>query len=137
MRSLAKLILWLAGYLRRLGTCGNAGLIAGVITGGALALLDFLEGGALTLTAAEALRVWLMLALFAWLLLLFVFVALARWSFGSVAVPALVNALLVGGLTMWICRALDIYHLGLLVGILIGLLIGYLLCGLYRRAAKR
>lgn len=137
MRAVARVILWIGGYLRRLGTCGNAGIIVGLIAGGALALLDFEENGALTLTAPEALRSWLLLALFAWLVLLFLFVALARWSFRSVAVPTLANSLLVSGLTVWICRARDVYHLGLLVGIVVGVLVGVLLCRLYNMATKR
>jgi hypothetical protein len=102
---LANLINPIARLLRRLGACGNAGLIVGMLTGGLLAILHFLDGP-LAPSPAETIRLWLVTALFGWLVLIGIFVALARWAFSSVALPALVNAALVTGLTVLICRAL-------------------------------
>lgn len=125
----------LARALGPLGVCGNAGLLVGMVTGGLLFLLDFLEGP-LALTLVEALQFWAATAAFCWLMLIALFVALARWTFASVALPALVNSVLVSGLTIFACRVFSLYAWAWWVGILVGVLVGFLLCGLYRAASK-
>jgi hypothetical protein len=127
---------WLTEWLRRLGTCGNAGVIVGAVVGGLLTLLDFLDGP-LSPTAAELLRLWLLLSIFGWLVLLFVLAGLVRLALGGVALPALINALLVTGLTIWICRILGAWGWAFLIGIAVGILVGALLCGLYRTMLER
>jgi hypothetical protein len=129
------MISWVKRFLRRVGVCGNAGAIVGILAGGALALLDFLEAP-LVLADPDALRVWAILALFGWLVLLFVFRAFVRWPLASVALPALVNAILVAGLTVYLARALDLYPLAWLLGWLLGILVGFLLCRLSRLFRK-
>jgi hypothetical protein len=124
---LAKLINAIARLLKRLGTCGNAGLIVGMLTGGLLALLDFLDGP-LAPTLTQIIRLWLVTALFGWLVLLAIFVGLVRWRFSAVALPSLVNAVLVAGLTLLICQALGAFAYAWWIGILVGLLVGRLLC---------
>ena len=135
MRSIARLVAWLAPYLRRIGVCGNAGVIVGLLTGGALALLDFLANP-LVLSGPEALRAWAILALFGWLVLLFVFRALVRWPLGTIVVPTLVNAVLVSGITLYLSRALELFPWAWLLGFLVGMALGLLLCRLYRYSAK-
>ncbi len=135
MRWFTNLVAAIARRLRPLGVCANAGLIVGILTGGALSLIDFLEGP-LALSLAEALRFWAITALFGWLTLLFIFVALVRWTLSSVALPALLNAVLVSGLTVFLCRALALYGWAWLVGILVGIAIGLLLCRLSRLLAR-
>ena len=136
MGAIAKLVKWLAGHLRRLGVCGNAGITVGLTAGGALVLLDFAEGGALVLSDAEALRVWAILALFCWLVLLFLFKVFLRWPLASVAVPTFINAVLVTAITVYVSRALDLYPWAWLIGLLAGMLVGFLLCTLYKRLAR-
>jgi hypothetical protein len=135
MRTFARFFVWLGPWVARLGVCAIAGIIVGMLTGGAVALVDWLHGP-LALTNAELLRFWALTALFGWLVLLFVLVVLSRWSFASVALPALVNSVLVSGLTLILCRATGLYAWGFWIGILAGLLVGLILCGLYRLIAK-
>ena len=127
---------WLTEWLRRLGTCGNSGVIVGAVVGGLLSLLDFLDGP-LAPTTAEFLWLWLLLSLFGWLVLLFVLAGLVRLALGGVALPALFNSVLVTALTIWLCRALSAWGWALLIGILAGILVGVLLCGLYRNLLER
>jgi hypothetical protein len=124
---LSKLFTPLARLLKRFGACGVSGLIVGMLTGGLLAILDLIEGP-LAPSVPEVLRLWLVCAVSGWLLLLALFVLLARWTLASVAGPALVNAGLASGLTILVCRALDAWGLGWWIGLLVGLLVGRLLC---------
>lgn len=126
---------WLTALLARLGVCGNAGVAVGVMSGFVLSLLDVTEES-VALTSVEALQIWLILALFCWLALLGMFTIFVRWTAGSVAVPALVNSLLVTGLTVLITWRTGLYGLAWLIGILVGILIGFLLCQLYRRVRR-
>jgi hypothetical protein len=135
MRLIARLVAWLSQYLRRIGVCGNAGVIVGLLAGGAIALLDFLENP-LVLANPAALRVWVILALFGWLVLLIVFRAFVRWPLATIVVPTLVNAVLVSGLTLYVSRALGLFPWAWLLGFVIGLLLGLLLCRLYRYSVK-
>lgn len=126
----------LINWLRRLGTCGNAGIIVGAIVGGLLSLLDLLHGP-LNVAGADFWRLWIALSLFGWLALLFILAGLVRLTLSSVALPALVNSALVTFLTLWICRAIPAWGWAVPIGILIGMLIGVLLCGLYRNLLER
>lgn len=135
MRALARFLTWLSRWTARLGVCAIAGMIVGMLTGGAIAIVDWLDGP-LAPTNAELLRFWVLTALFGWLVLIFALVTLARWSFASVALPALVNAVLTSGLTLLLCRWTGLYAWGFWLGILAGLIVGYILCGLYRLTAK-
>jgi hypothetical protein len=126
---------WLRRLLARIGPCGNAGLAVGVVTGYVLTLFDLIDGP-LQLTSVEALETWLALAIFGWVMLLFLFTAIARWSLRSVIAPALVNAGLVTGLTVIVCWIASLFAIAWLIGLLVGLLVGFLLCSLYRRVAR-
>lgn len=125
----------LVPLFRRLGTCGTAGVLVGVMTGGILMILDLIEAP-LSPTDSEALQIWAVMALAGWLGLIAILVVLARRTAASVAVPALVNAVLVTGLTIYLSRAAKLFPIAWLIGILVGMLVGALLCTLYRRAAR-
>lgn len=126
---------WLGRFLAGIGVCGISGVIVGLVTGFALTLLD-LADGPLQLSNVDVLVMWLTLAVFGWLMLIFVFAAFVRWSVGSVAMPALVNSALVTGLTVLICWLAGLFAVAWLVGLLVGLAIGYLLCSLYRQVTR-
>lgn len=135
MSVLASLVRRVAPLLQPLGVCGNASLIVGILVGGAIALIDFVEGP-LAPSASQLWRIWAIGALFGWFVLVMLFVALLRWSLSTVVTPALVNAFLVSGLTVSLCRALDAYAWGLWIGIVSGVVIGLLLCRLYGFAVR-
>jgi len=126
---------WLTAFLARLGVCGNAGVAVGIVTGLVLTLLDLIEGP-LGRDDSELVVLWLIPAVFGWLLILFLCTVFARWTAASVTVPALVNSVLVTGLTVLVCRVADLFSLAWLVGLLVGILVGYLLCSLYKRVTK-
>lgn len=126
---------WLTAFLARLGVCGNAGVAVGIVTGLVLTLLDLIDGP-LDTDDSELVVIWLMLAFFGWLLILFLFTVFVRWSAASVAVPALVNSVLVTGLTVLASRVANLFDLAWLVGLLVGILVGYLLCSLYKQVTK-
>jgi hypothetical protein len=136
MKLIATLLAWFSTFLRRIGVCGNAGVIVGLLTGGALWFLDFLHEP-LVLSDPDALRMWGILALFGWVALLFVFLALVRWPFSSIVIPTLVNAVLVSGITLYGSRALGLFAIAWLLGLLIGALLGFLLCRLYKYSTRR
>jgi len=128
-------IAWLTALLHRLGVCGNAGVAVGTMTGTIITILDVFEGP-LALSDAETVQLWLSMAVFGWLALLFIFTALVRWTARSVAVPALVNSALVTALTVLVVRVTGLFPLAWLIGILAGILVGFLLCSLYKRVAR-
>jgi hypothetical protein len=133
---LAKLVaifLLLKPLMRRIGVCGIAGVIAGSFAGLMLTLLDLVHEHALALTPIERLQVALLLTLAAWVVVLFAFVGLARYRFATVAVPTLLNALLVCLLTVHLAHVLALYALAWLIGLVVGLLVGMLLCAFYKR----
>lgn len=133
LQAIGRFFGFFAQYTQRLGVCGNAGLIVGAIAGGVLTLLDWVEEGNLVLSNEQALYVFLLLVLFTWLVLIFIFVAFVRARISDVVFPGFFNALFVCLLTVYLCTAFDLYHLGWLVGILVGIVIGYTLCTLYKR----
>jgi hypothetical protein len=137
MATLARPFRALAQLLRRAGTCANAGLIVGAVVGAILTLLDWVHEGKLELSGGEILAIVAMLAAFAWLVLLFVFVGALRLPFVAVALPALVNALLAVVVTVLIAYVLDAFGLTWLIGPLVGLLVGMLLCYLARAWRSR
>jgi hypothetical protein len=127
------MVAWLARWLGRLGECGVAGVIGGAVVGMLLTLLYWMHGGALTLTTTELWYVALVLAAFGWIVLIFVLVALVRSTFTSVAIPSLVNTLLVAVLTTFVSHRAGALEWAWLIGMLVGALVGYLLCTLYRQ----
>lgn len=132
---MGRLTAWLTAYLDRLGVCGNAGIAVGTITGLMMSVLDLIHGP-LSLSDAETFQIWLSLAIFGWLALIFIFTVFVRWTASSVALPALVNSGLVTAVTVLVTRATGLFPLAWLIGMLAGILVGFLLCTLYKRVAK-
>jgi hypothetical protein len=126
---------WLRRLLASIGVCGNAGVAVGLVTGFVLTLVDLIEGP-IEFTTGEALATWLGLTVFGWVMLLFLFTAIVRWEARTVVAPALINSLLVTGLTLLICWIGGLFAIAWLVGLLMGVLIGFLLCTLYRRLMR-
>lgn len=108
-------------------------MIVGAVIGMILTILYWMQAGVLSLTTAELWYVALILALFGWIVLMFVLVALVRSTFRSVMIPALVNALLVAVLTTFVSYRAGAMEWAWLIGILIGAVVGYVLCTLYRQ----
>jgi len=127
MKLLVKFFTSLNIFTKRLGLCGNVGLIAGAIAGTFLMFLDMRQGG-LIMNTTEAVQVALMLTLFTWMFIQFVLVILARLTFRSVAIPSFVNCLLTCFAVVFIVRALGLYVIAWFIGIVVGIIIGMLLC---------
>lgn len=120
---------------RKLGVCGNAGIAVGAVTGLILSVLGVVEEP-LEPSLTETIQIWLILALFGWLALLFIFTIFMRWTISSVAIPALANSTLVTALTIVVTRVTGLFSFAWLIGILMGALVGLLLCILYRRGTR-
>ena len=131
-RPISRTFHWFGRYTRGLGTCGGAGLIVGLITGATLMLLHFVEGGSLELGGADLFWTALILGVFGWIVVVFIFAVLQRYEMSSVALPILVNALIVSFLTTYLISALEAWEFGWLLGLLVGVLVGRLLCALSR-----
>jgi hypothetical protein len=129
MKLLVKFFTSLNIWTKRLGLCGNVGLIAGAIAGTTLMLL-YLKLGTLSLTNQDAVKIALILTAFTWLVVIFVLVILARLTFRSTAIPSFVNCLLTCFAVVFITHLLDLYILAWLIGIVVGIIIGMLLCRL-------
>jgi hypothetical protein len=125
----------LTALLAQLGVCGGAGVAVGAMTGFIVTVLDLIEDP-LELSDVEAVEIWLLLAAFGWLALVFIFTVFVRWSAGSVVVPAFVNSVLVTALTILVALATGLFALAWLIGILAGMLIGFLLCKFYNRVTR-
>ncbi len=129
MNLLVRLALFLSKYTKRIGICGNVGLIAGSIAGLILTLLNLVNGG-LFLPQQEALFVALILTGFTWLVILFILYFFVRMTLQSTAIPSLVNCLLTCIATVFISSYLNAFSYSWLLGIIIGVLVGMSLCRL-------
>lgn len=127
MKLLVKFFTSLNIFTKRLGLCGNVGLIAGAISGTLLMHLDIIHGG-LVLSTDEAVKIALLLTVFTWLVVVFILTILARLTFRSVAIPAFVNCVLTCFGMVFLTRALGLYVLAWLIGIVVGIIIGMILC---------
>jgi hypothetical protein len=119
----------------RRSLCAASGAICGGLAG---MVMGFYQGppGAVVLTAAQAFQTGLVLGFIGWMVLLLVIGAWLHYTASAIALPALVNALLSSVLTVFICNALNIPIIDVLVGLLIGTLVGWLLCLLCGRWAE-
>lgn len=127
MKALISFFTSLNIFTKRIGLCGNVGLMAGAISGTFLMLLDIRQGG-VTMSTKEAVQVSLMLAATTWLFVQFVLVILARLTFRSVAIPSIVNCLLTCFVVVFLVRALGLYIIAWFIGMIVGIIIGMLLC---------
>jgi hypothetical protein len=107
--------------------CAASGALAGGFAGAVLGLLQT-PPNAIVLSAAQALRVGLVLGLVGWLLILLVIGVWFHYGVGTIAGPALVNAILSALLTVLLCEALHVPILDALIGLLAGTLVGWILC---------
>lgn len=130
MKPFTKLISLLYPYTQRLGVCGNTGLIAGVITGLILGILNLRIGPGLVLTNTEAWQLAGILALFSWIVIVFLLLLVLRVKLSQVIIPVLINTLLVCSLTVFTVNTFHLFPIAWLIGMLIGIIIGYLLCQL-------
>jgi MFS-type transporter involved in bile tolerance (Atg22 family) len=121
--------IYLSNIIKPLGVCANIGILTGSIAGLSLTGLLLLKG---TLTLSNTDVVWIALILtgFTWLIALFLLCAMARLTFRSVALPSLVNTILVCFATVIVAKALNAYANAWIIGIVLGFLIGMLLCRL-------
>lgn len=124
----------LGRLLQPLGLCGKTGVVAGLLAGFVL-MLDAFVHPERTVDLADGVTVFGLLAAFVYVVVIFLLSVLERFTFGSVALPALVNVLLVVGATVAIVFGLDIRDWAMVVGALLGALIGVILCGLSRAFA--
>lgn len=121
----------LGRLLEPLGLCGKTGVLAGLLAGFIL-MLDSFGHGERNVDLGEGVVVFGLLASFAYVVLLFLLTVLERFTFASVALPALINVLLVVGVTVAIVFGFDIRDWAMLVGAVVGALVGSLLCQLNR-----
>jgi hypothetical protein len=123
------MITYLAKFFSKLGICAKVGFMAGGLTGIALTIMDLFKQG-LVLSAPEAVYVSLAMAIFSWLLIVFLLGLAFRYSFSSVTFPTLLNCLLTAFATVFLSRLLGAFPLAWLLGMVIGLIIGIILCRL-------
>ena len=129
MNSLIKFLLILTPLTKRIGTCGNVGLLAGTIAGIIISLTTWLIHTAPLLTSSnQAIILASLLSIFSWSVIIFVLCALVQLSIKSIALPALFNCILTCFFTVFITKELNIYNIAWLIGMLIGAIVGGLLC---------
>lgn len=128
-RVLRALIMRLARPLRAAGLCGIVGFVAGLISGGLIALVALLhpETGP---DFREAVLICLMLIAFVWMFVLLLLVGTAKMRLTDVGPPSLVNVALTVGLTSLLSFGLDWSAFGFPIGLLVGLIVGVSLCRL-------
>jgi hypothetical protein len=129
MKTIVKIFTALVPLTRRIGTCGNVGLIAGAIAGLLLFTLDFMYQG-LSLTNADAARLAAVLTAFTWLTVIFFLCIFVRLTFASVAIPSFINCAITCFLTVFVVKWLNAYPFAYIIGIILGIIVGVLLCRL-------
>jgi hypothetical protein len=110
-----------------LGLCAMAGAIVGSLAGYFFGIV-LLHVAPIGPTPQERGVAALVLAVFGWINVL----VLIGWWLGygikNIALPALINAVLVSFLTVFIVNALGLPGWGMLLGFIIGIVVGTLLC---------
>lgn len=119
----------------RMTICTHAGALVGIIAG-------FVIGFAVSETARrpsweEIIAIGSLSGLTAWLLVVLFFGLLLHYGVRPIAVPALINALLIGILTTFFGGLMPSPLLAILIGLIIGLIVGALLCTLCRIITTR
>lgn len=137
MHALARPAYLLGRLTGWLGVCGNAGLIVGSLAGAVIAFAGWGEPEELAPEAWELAAIFGLLVAFGWLALLVIFVGFLRMAVRSVALPTLVNVVLVVGVTLLVAWLLEAYDYAWLFGPVIGALVGLALCHLSRLLGRR
>ncbi|HEX8651570.1 MAG TPA: hypothetical protein VF708_12080 [Pyrinomonadaceae bacterium] len=127
METLIRILSVFTPITRRLGICGDVGLIAGALSGFIIADFAWAAKG-LYFTDKVALLNALILTLFTWIVVLFILCVQAKFTFRSVALPSLFNCFLTCLLTTFISKWLKAYSFAWIIGMVVGGLIGLLLC---------
>jgi len=128
MNALVLFIKGLSLYLKHLGLCGNTGFISGCFSGIILTILDMQYARSLAFSLAEFYEIYGMLVSFCWIVIIFLFVFLAKFKFSQIAIPSFITVLLVVFLTVFLSWKWDLFEWAWLIRMLIGVMIGYLLC---------
>lgn len=129
LKLIVKLFTLLSPLLQKLGVCATAGFIAGAFAGFMLwTYYTFLNPTPGPFTSAQIVQMALLLALGAWLVLIFAFVILGRVPFLSIWYSSLFNCILTCLLTVWVVYKLDLWIIAYLIGMLIGIWVGLMLC---------
>jgi hypothetical protein len=127
LRFIVRIFTLLSPLLQRLGVCATAGFIAGSFAGFILWSYAFFNSPPV-LTTPELIKLALVLAFSAGLLLLFTFVVLGNMPFLSIWYSTLMNSLLTCFFTLFIVYKFDLWIIAWLVGMIVGIWIGLLLC---------
>ncbi len=122
----------LAELLNKLGTCGNVGLIIGIIAGGLLTLQS-IRTAPLRPTPAEVFWFIVILSVFCWLMLLFVYAVLLRSRVLPILFGTLLRSIVICLFTVLIAHVSGAYRLGIFIGIFVGLFFGFILCRVLNR----
>ncbi|MDK9708527.1 MAG: hypothetical protein OEL83_15905 [Desulforhopalus sp.] len=124
----ARLVAW----FDKLGPCGNVGLMIGIMAGGLLTLLS-VRSPHLTPTPPEVFWIFVILALFCWMMMVGIATIFLRLQFQSVVLGMLMRSLVICLFTVLIAHLSGAYHLGIIIGVLVGLFFGYVLCTILER----
>ena len=133
MKSIASFFRYLGTYTKRLGNCGNVGLIVGALSGGMLTLLFISKGGSLSLTDNEAIKIAGILTIFSWLVLVFILTILIRLRFSSIAVGSFLITLFVTFITVYLSHKFELFEYAWLIGMLVGISLTALICKFFKR----
>lgn len=111
----------------RLGLCAMSGAIVGSQAGYFVGIV-LLHLAPTTPTAQQLGVAGLILALMGWLVVLLLIGTWLGYGVRRIALPALLNALLVSFITVLLVNGLGLPGWGMLLGFLVGIVIGSLLC---------
>jgi hypothetical protein len=107
--------------------CSLVGGTVGVIAGSFLGLtMDAIMAG--PLSWVQIVEVGLILALVGWVTVLIVFGLWLRYGLAPLWLPAAINAVLTGILTVWVNSIVHVTIFAPLLGLAIGLMVGLILC---------
>ncbi len=131
MKAIVAIFTYFNILTKRIGICGNTGLIAGATTGTFLTFLDIVRTG-LFFSDQEVLYASLLFTAFTWIVIVLMLCLLVRLTFSSVALGIFINCLITCFLTVYISNALTLFYLAWMLGIVVGVLVGVVLCRINR-----
>ena len=119
----------LSKLIQKLSICLIASIISGGLAGLFLTILS-LDHPNLILTNLDIIYTSLILALFTWLVLVFIFIVIGDYLFRSFAWYALINCLITCFMVVFVCAQLNAYSVAWIVGFILGFVIGWVICKL-------